>query len=114
MDHKRESHLFRHVIFLVLLMVLLVLTRFTSSGRDQERTCRDTGNLTVCADRIYESSSGFMAQFEVTIAPQNGEPVLLITDYEKGIEKTVATFYHFDPPLPEYGVTDWVEGQLQF
>ncbi len=118
MMHKKPW--FYHLRYGVLAALLAVVAAGLSmtTAHAQGRTCRDAGNLTVCADLMNESSDGFVAEFNVTIAPKNGDPVVLVTD--RGVQDgdnrdyVAAAFFHFNEPHPRFGTTDFIEGQLHF
>ncbi|RIK37121.1 MAG: hypothetical protein DCC55_25225 [Chloroflexi bacterium] len=107
-------HYLRYGVLAALLAVVAAGLSLPAQG--QGRTCRDAGNLTVCADIMNENADGFVAEFNVTIAPKNGDPVVLVTDRGEVEDRgyVAAAFFHFDEPHHQYGTADFVEGQLHF
>jgi hypothetical protein len=114
--YQKRKAIAMHTKNVLITLLVIALTGLWLTARGQGRECRDTGNLTVCADLLHENTDGFVAEFNVTIAPKNGDPVVLVTDRgEMGDRGNVpAAFFHFNEPHHQYGTTDFVEGRLHF
>jgi hypothetical protein len=88
----------------------------------QGQTCRDVGNLTICADNlIAEVGAQFHLRGNLRIGPKGGAAVVHVTDLPSTFNGSALTegtytaqYFHLDAPDPNTGTTDFIIGEAKF